>query len=58
VLKQYVERKEMELRDVSMGLREPVLNGQKNPLNNPRNLNNTSAALARFEEFKRSIDNQ
>ena len=58
VLRQYVERKEQELRDVSMGLREPAPEGQKNPLNNVRNLNNTSAALARFEEFKRNIDNQ
>ena len=58
VLKQYVERKEQELRDISMGIREPAPEGQKNPLNNPRNLNNTSAALARFEEFKSSIDNQ
>ena len=55
VLKQYVERKEQELRDISMGLRQPAPDGMRNPLNNPRNLNNTSAALARFEEFKKNI---
>lgn len=58
VLKQYVERKEQELREIAMGLREPAPDGTRNPLNNPRNLNNTSAALARFEEFKSSIENQ
>ena len=57
-LKQYVARKEQELRDISMGLREPAPEGQKNPLNNPRNLNNTSAALVRFEAFKSSITKQ
>ena len=51
VLKQYVERKEHELRDISMGLREPMAEDQKSPLDNIRNLNNTSAALVRFEEF-------
>ena len=55
VLKQYIENKEQELRDISMGLREPAPDGQKNPLNNIRNLNNTSAALARFEEFRNSV---
>ena len=54
-LKQYVEYKAQELRDVAMGLREPAPDSKKNPLNNPRNLNNTSAALARFEEFQKRI---
>lgn len=57
VLKQYVENKEQELREISMGLRRLAPDGMRNPLNNIRNLNNTSAALARFEEFKKAIDN-
>ena len=57
-LKQYVERKERELHDISMGLCEPVPEGKRTPLDNPRNLNNSCAALARFEEFRNAIDNQ
>lgn len=58
VLKQYVERKGQELRDISMGLREPVSESKRTPLDNPRNLNNSCAALVRFEEFKSSIAKQ
>lgn len=54
-LKQYVERKERELYDISMGVREAAPEGQKNPLNNIRNLKNTIAALAKFEEFKNKV---
>lgn len=57
VLKRYVERKEQELRDVSMGLSEAPLDGQKNPLNNIRNLKNTIAALAKFEDFRNAVNN-
>ena len=57
VLKAYVERKEQELRDISQGLRQPMSAEEvkRNPLNNQRNLNNTNAALTKFEEFKGSI---
>ena len=55
VLKQYVEHKEQELRDISMGLIEAAPDSQKNPLNNIRNLKNTIAALARFEEFRNKV---
>ena len=58
VLKQYVERKEQELLDVSMGLREPAPEDKRTPLDNPRNLNNSCAALVRFEEFKNNITRQ
>ena len=58
VLKEYVERKEQELREISMGLREPNPEGANNPLNNMRNLCNSSAALAKFEEFKKCIELQ
>ena len=54
-LKQYVERKERELYDISMGVREAAPERQKNPLNNIRNLKNTIAALAKFEEFKNKV---
>ena len=59
VLKEYVERKEQELRDISMGLRQPMSAEEvkRNPLNNQRNLGNTTAALAKFEEFKNKIAN-
>ena len=57
VLKEYVERKDQELREISMGLRQPMSaeEAKRNPLNNQRNLGNTTAALAKFEEFKNSI---
>jgi len=54
-LKQYVERKERELYDISMGFSEAAPDSQKNPLNNIRNLKNTIAALAKFEEFKNKV---
>ena len=54
-LKQYVAHKEQELRDISTGLIEAAPDGQKNPLNNMRNLKNTIAALAKFEEFKNKV---
>jgi len=54
-LKQYVARKERELSDISMGFREAAPDRQKNPLNNIRNLKNTIAALAKFEEFKNKV---
>ena len=57
VLQKYVEMKEVELREISTGLREPLSaeDIKRNPLNNVRNLNNTMAALAKLEEFKQSI---
>ena len=58
VLKQYVERKEQELIDISEGLREPIPEGKRTPLDNGRNLTNTKAALVRFEEFKEKIEMQ
>ena len=60
VLKEYVERKEQELRDISLGLRQPMSAEEvkRNPLNNQRNLGNTTAALTKFEEFKKNIINQ
>ena len=59
VLKEYVERKEQELRDISLGLRQPMSAEEVkcNPLNNQRNLGNTTAALTKFEEFKNKIAN-
>lgn len=54
-LKQYVARKERELSDISMGFREAAPDGQKNPLNNIRNLKNTIAALAKFENFRNAV---
>ena len=59
VLKEYVERKEQELRDISLGLRQPMSAEEvkRNPLNNQRNLGNTTAALTKFEEFKNKIVN-
>lgn len=57
-LKQYVERKEQELLDVSLGCIEAAPDGQKNPLNNIRNLKNTIAALAKFEDFRNAVNNQ
>ena len=57
-LKQYVERKERDLYDISMGFREAAPDSQKNPLNNIRNLKNTIAALAKFEDFRNAVINQ
>lgn len=57
-LKQYVERKERELYDISMGFREAAPDSHKNPLNNIRNLKNTIAALAKFEDFRNAVNNQ
>lgn len=57
-LRQYVKGKEQELLDVSVGFSEAVPDSQKNPLNNIRNLKNTSAALAKFEIFRAAVDNQ
>jgi hypothetical protein len=54
-LTRYVERKERELYDISMGVREAAPEGKKNPLNNIRNLKNTIAALARFEDFRNKV---
>ncbi len=58
-LRRYVELKLTKAQEIAMGLREPALadEAQKNPLNNPRNLANTSAALMKFEEFKLSVEN-
>lgn len=52
-LKQYVERKEQSLHK---GLVDAAPNSQNNPLNNIRNLKNTIAALAKFEDFRNAID--
>jgi hypothetical protein len=54
-LKLYVERKEQELREISMGFIEAAPDSQNNPLNNIRNLKNTIAALAKFEEFRNKV---
>ena len=60
VLKQYVERKEQALREISLGLRQPMPAEEvkNNPLNNARNLGNTTAALAKFEAFKKGVEQQ
>ena len=58
VLRMYVERKEQEIHDISVGLREPNPDGARNPLNNYRNLGNSAAALTKFEEFKQCIEQQ
>jgi hypothetical protein len=58
VLKRYVERKEQELIDISNGLREPMPEGKRTPLDNGRNLTNTKAALVRFEDFRNAVNNQ
>lgn len=58
ILKQYVERKERALYDISMGFSEAAPDSQKNPLNNIRNLKNTIAALAKFEDFRNTVINQ
>ena len=57
-LREYVTMKEEEIREISMGLRVPDPESLSNPLNNARNLGNTAAALTRFEEFKKSIQEQ
>lgn len=56
-LKKYVDMKDAQARRIAMGLCDPIPaeKAQSNPLNNPRNLANTNAALIRFEEFKRNI---
>ena len=56
-LREYVDRKDQELYEISMGLRQPMSAEElmRNPLNNQRNLGTTTAALAKFEEFKRNI---
>ena len=58
ILKRYVECKEQELLEISMGLRAAAPDSQKNPLNNIRNLKNTIAALAKFENFRNAVINQ
>jgi hypothetical protein len=55
VLREYVIRKEEELMEIAKGIR-PAPEGKKNPLNNSRNLNNTSAALAKFEAFRDYVE--
>ena len=59
-LREYVDQKDQELLEISMGLRQPMFPEEvrRNPLNNQRNLGNTTAALAKFEEFKNSIEQQ
>jgi hypothetical protein len=59
-LRAYVDRKDRELREISLGLRQPMSpeEAKRNPLNNQRNLGNTTAALAKFEEFKNRIEQQ
>ena len=59
-LRAYVDRKDRELREISLGLRQPMSpeEAKRNPLNNQRNLGNTTAALAKFEEFKKYIEQQ
>ena len=59
-LREYVDRKDQELFEISKGLRQPMSPEEVkgNPLNNQRNLDNTTAALRKFEEFKRHIEEQ
>ena len=51
----YGARLVQELRDIALGLIEAMPDSQQNPLNNIRNLKNTIAALARFEEFRNKV---
>lgn len=57
-LKAYVEFKSMELEKIEAGDREPFSRDEllSNPLNNPKNLRNTTAALAKFEEFRKNLE--
>ncbi len=56
-LKAYVERKSKELEEIEIGERElfSMDELQSNPLNNPKNLRNTKAALTKFEEFRKKL---
>ena len=60
VLQKYIQMKDLELREIGAGQREPLPadEAKKNPLNNVRNLGNTTAALAKFEEFIMCIDHR
>lgn len=57
-LEDYVNSKERQSREIASGLRDPLSEEEmkKTPLNNPRNLGNTVAALMKFVEFKCKID--
>ena len=54
----YIDMKNLQIREISAGLREPFSDEEMkiNPLNNPKNLGNTVAALTKFIEFKKNID--
>lgn len=53
----YLDIKGIQIREIAAGDREPFTEEEMkiNPLNNPKNLGNTVAALAKFIEFKSSI---
>ena len=54
-LRMYVEFKSVEIREnVYLG-NQTADTDSKNPLNNPKNLGNTIAALTKFEDFKKSV---
>ena len=57
-LKQYVEFKKDRLTEIEKGIHSPYTKDElaENPLNNPRNLANTAAALEKFGEFTRCIE--
>lgn len=59
ILKDYVELKSREIEEIEAGDRESFSRDEllNNPLNNPKNLRNTTAALAKFEEFKEKVNN-
>lgn len=60
ILETYVLYKSSEIRQVENGDKEAFTEQdyRKNPLNNPRNLRNSAAALEKFREFKVSVEKQ
>lgn len=57
-LQVYIDLKTQEINEIECGIREPFSEEElkKNPLNNPKNLRNTIAALYKFEEFRKKIE--
>ena len=57
-LERYVEMKGEQLREVADGVRDAFSEDeiQNNPINSPKNYGNTVAALAKFKEFKKRIE--
>ncbi len=58
ILDDYIEYKSLEFREIEVGERKPFTSEEmrNNPLNNLRNLCNTTAALAKFREFKEKTE--